>query len=80
MTTTEHYYSVEKRGAPAPLARLFMTTTQCSFYVDGDIAQSIDTLSERSFFHGEPVEQGWIRRLPSEGGGYCFQSSAKEIV
>lgn len=73
----------------APMARLFMTTSQCSFYEpqvgtpDTEeflrASRCVGTLGENKFFHGDHVSHGWVRRLSSEGGGWCAADAVEEV-
>ena len=68
-----------ERARRAPLARLFVLkhVARC---VERKSMNSpeVDLLYPRYLFHGEYAGD-WIKRLPSEGGGYIFRSTAREV-
>lgn len=67
-----------------PLARLYVTTYEkgVHFYERPSVNSVIvGRLYGRSLFHGAPAANDrWVRRLPSEGGGFAVALSVQEVV
>ena len=75
---TKRYYA--KRP---PLAQLYMVAWErgVHFFDRPSVdSATIGRLYGRSLFHGSPAVSGrWVRRLPSEGGGFCVSLGVKEL-
>lgn len=74
----------KKRVAPPPypMARLFMVTASrgCRFMERASLnSTELGMLPKGTLFHGESAGV-WVRRLGSEGGGYCWGGTVKEVV
>lgn len=80
MTT---YYSVKRYSSqPIVMARLFVVTG--SKGVRAFERQSLNSpelahLPKGAVFHGEWAG-AWVKRLKSEGGGYCFSAAVSEVL
>lgn len=67
---------------PYPLARLFMVTASrgCRFMERRSLnSTELGMLPKGTLFHVE-LAGVWVHRLPSEGGGYCWGGTVKEVV
>jgi hypothetical protein len=82
-------YAVRKYYAKrAPLAQIYMVRRgwRVHFFerpsVDSPlISEPHHKMEERGLFHGSPAaRERWIRRLPSEGGGFVLARGVKELV
>ena len=75
---TKRYYAKNP-----PLAHLYMVRHERGIHfferpsVDSAV---VDKLYGRMLFHGSPaVNERWVRRLPSEGGGFAVALGVKEL-
>jgi hypothetical protein len=77
-------YAVRKHYAKnPPLAQLYMVIYGMGirFYERPSLdSLMVGRLYGRMLFHGSPAAAGrWVRRLPSEGGGFCWADGVKEL-
>lgn len=65
----------------APLARLWVVTARkgARFVKRQSMnSEEVAHLPRLSLFHGD-IAGAWVRRLPSEGGGYAFFAAVREV-
>ncbi len=79
---TAPYYRV-KRANPQPpyvMGRLYVVQAKRVRFFDRKSVSGVELgeLYRREVFHGVPSDV-WIKRLPSEGGGYCVGSIVREL-
>lgn len=78
-------YSTRRHYAKnPPLSRLYKTTQVkgVHFYErPSPDSPTVGMLYGRTLFHGSPaVNERWVRRLPSEGGGFAYTGVVEEVI